>query len=271
MEQAAADEVKGKPGSNYLVSPLIQSTSVNDYLNDMNTIQTVLVGALNKAGSKLGKQKTGCSAKRIEVTLNPGTTYLKEGNHRLSEVMNQLATIERMIDVLSWISETTNGQAKVLYANPSQSDVSHDLVATCKSERWVAEVSDVVGTKDSNRKLRKDLCTLLACDKYETWNADSRGQSLPDWLVGGACLCQPSDDVRLHHLIVTSAELGKQATTKNTCRKIGEKAVTFFPVDWKGQYDTYLVEVTLAIQPSPSTTALHEESFSSAHEGPPTA
>ena len=88
--------------------------------------------------------------------------------------------------------------------------------------------------------------------------------------MGGACLCQPSNDMRLHHLIGTSAELGKNATTKNTRRKIGEKTVTFFPVDWNGQYDTYLVEVTLANQPSPSATALHEESFSSAHEGPPT-
>ena len=83
------------------------------------------------------------------------------------EIVNQLATVERLLDALSW--SEGNGAERVVECNPSTSrgptdTCSHDLVVADSDTTMVFEVSDVAGDDgNANRKMEKDLFILDRC------------------------------------------------------------------------------------------------------------
>jgi hypothetical protein len=84
----------------------------------------------------------------------------------LVEVINQCATLERLLDALAWA--TSAGFTKVRCCHPTTSsnkagqEHDNDLIVSTDDGAVTArfEVSDVVGEKDGNRKERKDLVSL---------------------------------------------------------------------------------------------------------------
>ena len=84
-----------------------------------------------------------------------------------AEIVNQLATVERLLDSLVWAGRI--GGVDVIECNPSTSrgpaaSCSHDVVVRCSDVIVVVEVSDVAGVNgNANQKMEKDLATLDRC------------------------------------------------------------------------------------------------------------
>lgn len=91
----------------------------------------------------------GVAAKRI--TADAGT-------QPLGELVNQLATVERLTDVLVWVI-AAHGPGVEVAANPTTTSIGSDLTVGV-SPRWCIEVSDVTRAGNANGKLDKDLNAL---------------------------------------------------------------------------------------------------------------
>ncbi len=82
--------------------------------------------------------------------------------------MNQCATMERLLDALQWAQSAGSGLAESLVerCHPTMSssyadEEDHDLVLVGPDgTKAKFEVSDVSGTKDGNKKEKKDLISL---------------------------------------------------------------------------------------------------------------
>lgn len=115
----------------------------------------------------------GCVAKRRPVDLSAVAAdpavhgLVGVASQPFAEILNQLATVERLLDVLAWSARV--GAVHVIECNPSTSrgpvaNCSHDLVVRGAGLRIVVEVSDVAGEiGNANRKMEKDLATLDRC------------------------------------------------------------------------------------------------------------
>jgi hypothetical protein len=111
----------------------------------------------------------GAKLKRVTVTLDagnrPGLIDARIETHNLTEVYNQCATMERLIDALAWVMEAFPDY-HVVCCHPTTSslktsDVDNDLVlGNAAGELACFEVSDVAGARDTNRKEEKDLRSL---------------------------------------------------------------------------------------------------------------
>lgn len=123
----------------------------------------------------------GTNVKRTKVLLpssdRPELIDASIHEHSLTEVYNQCATMERMIDALQWALEALPGYG-VLRCHPTtssqKSDVSdipdNDIVlAGLSGEIARFEVSDIANrTADSNNKLKKELTSLGITDAATT-------------------------------------------------------------------------------------------------------
>ena len=141
--------------------------------------------------SQMGKataatQTWGCDFKRIDIRFPPAHKsrrftdstgrihFLVEESVRcqkLIEVINQTATIERLMDCLRWTMTHPSGLSryKIQLCHPTTSSdadgkddgLDHDLVlADSAGTTAIFEVSDVASSKDGNRKAEKDLRSL---------------------------------------------------------------------------------------------------------------
>lgn len=110
--------------------------------------------------------------KRVRIVLpstdRPTLIGDDQTEHSLMEVINQCATIERLIDALRW-AQTHLPDYRLLRCHPSTSSYKvidggipdNDIVLVNPNGYFAQfEVSDVSGTKDSNRKENKDLRSL---------------------------------------------------------------------------------------------------------------
>ncbi len=77
-----------------------------------------------------------------------------------------MATVERLLDALTWVDAETGGKGKVVTCHPTTSSnaakdqADHDLVVeTTEGQLWF-EVSDVLQPTDGNRKLMKEEISL---------------------------------------------------------------------------------------------------------------
>jgi hypothetical protein len=107
----------------------------------------------------------GTRMKRLVVEVPENAVGLRAHAHNLVEVVNQCATMERLLDAMEWaLTEGGMHDAKVLCCHPttssgeSQNDLMLELI---DGSRANFEVSDVVGAKDTNRKEQKDLASLM--------------------------------------------------------------------------------------------------------------
>lgn len=128
---------------------------------------------------KLPSETWGSDAKREHVVLpvadRPQLVSKDVAEHSFVEVMNQCATLERLLDTLAWIDTVAElHKVMVVVCNPTTSSASrkkgeprpvddHDLVLEDHAgTHWKAEVSDVASEKekDGNGKEKKDLVSL---------------------------------------------------------------------------------------------------------------
>ena len=130
--------------------------------------------------------KWGIKAKRDKVELpkknRPALVSQNLESHCFVEILNQCATVERLLDVLDWVSEnaemkgfrnrichpTTTSRSK------SGGNRENDLMLVNGTMTANFEISDVASNKDGNRKLPKDLISLGVLDKEWKPTPDNR-------------------------------------------------------------------------------------------------
>lgn len=134
----------------------------------------------------------GQNMKRLDVMLSPvgkPTIVLKEFE-RLTEIINIVATCERMIDALSWFSASaTYNRCMVMMCHPSTSDdlEGNDIVLGLSDQRVLVrcEVCDVVSSNPGqNKKERNSLAKLGALDGFPKDNVDRFLCTSADWADG---------------------------------------------------------------------------------------
>lgn len=154
----------------HLIAPLLQPCPLRDARQELMRAHHTLVAAAQQAAKTMAALEGGAwgaAAKRVRVTWAVSTsTLLSEiGNQPLSEVINQCATVERLLDAVAWVLSRAPA-AELLLCHPTTSSrpkdsADNDLVVEVAGERWYFEVSDVVsGCADGNQKELKDLCSL---------------------------------------------------------------------------------------------------------------
>jgi hypothetical protein len=131
--------------------------------------------ALRKAADLTGSANWGAKVKRVQVELpekgRPDLIPHEVIRHNLSEVINQCATLERLIDALEWCLSEESGLSayRGVVCHPTTSSAKrkgksapdNDLVLVGPDGRVARfEVSDVVGEEDGNSKEGKDLVSL---------------------------------------------------------------------------------------------------------------
>jgi hypothetical protein len=117
----------------------------------------------------------GSAAKRTAVRLvgrKPSRVSDHVVDHSFAEIVNQCATLERLLDALRWAETAGSGlrEYHVLLCNPTTSSSAglddHDLVLRGpRGECAKFEVSDVASVKDGNGKEEKDLRSLGCLSK----------------------------------------------------------------------------------------------------------
>lgn len=158
----------------HLFPPLTEATGLKEYWRQLKTIHDA-VAELAEA-HPVAVESTdhwGCVTKRRVVDLSSLAEdpdlrgLIGSDNQPFAEIVNQLATVERLLDALAWAAGI--GADKVIECNPSTSrgpakSCSHDLVVQCPDQLIVVEVSDVSGADgNANEKMKKDLETLDRC------------------------------------------------------------------------------------------------------------
>lgn len=129
--------------------------------------------AFQRTAALGGGERWGIEVKRIRVTFPDGSrpALIGQGlkDHNLAEVVNQCATVERLLDALQWARSELSLQGYVVErchpttGSSKGDDDDHDLVLVKNDSPKLKvrfEVSDVVGAKDGNNKEKKDLASL---------------------------------------------------------------------------------------------------------------
>ncbi len=130
--------------------------------------------AIRRASGSQGGPDWGSSVKRARVILPEEGRRLalisgETREHNLVEVVNQCATMERLIDALGWAqTEPSLMEYLVERCHPTTSssrgdEEDHDLVLVAPDDpeaKAKFEVSDVASEKDGNGKEKKDLESL---------------------------------------------------------------------------------------------------------------
>jgi hypothetical protein len=174
----------------HLVAPLFD-VSLSDALRAIEQVHQFIVECASEnllcrfARPSNDAGGWGCTFKRIEVKFPitdsrrrfvdaTGTARVlisdSVESHKLVEIVNQAATLERLRDALHWAQSPESGLSdwRVQLCHPTtssgadkQDQVDHDLVLRGPDGRLaVFEVSDVASKNDGNQKEEKDLVSL---------------------------------------------------------------------------------------------------------------
>jgi len=147
--------------------------------------------AVKLAAEKLGSEEQwGTNLKRHRASISR-SGFLMPGQsavHNLVEVINMCATVERVLDTLTWAKNNYFADYTVECCHPTASsdtgarksgEFDHDLVLVRTSEKTKDyarfEISDVSGDGDGNDKERKDLVSLdvlVKKEKGQIWKTD---------------------------------------------------------------------------------------------------
>jgi hypothetical protein len=158
----------------HLFTPLREASPLNDWLRRLTAVHDAVARVAAAHQDVVDTvDHWGCIVKRRPLDLSGLATdddvsgIIGVTSHPFGEVVNQLATVERLLDALRWAE--TNGAERVVECNPSTSRApagtcSHDRVVAGPGTTMVFEVSDVAGvTGNANHKMEKDLMTLDSC------------------------------------------------------------------------------------------------------------
>lgn len=158
-----------------IVRPILSKQSVESAILELQAAHDFLAVNGGKAIQRVvdlsDVGKWGQSVKRVTVHLpEEGRPKLCDGapsEHSLTEVYNQCATIERLLDALRWQNSPASGWAgsSVLVCHPTNTsgrsentDLDFDLaIQSPGGEVGCFEISDVASTKDGNFKEGTDL------------------------------------------------------------------------------------------------------------------
>lgn len=166
--------------SGHLVLPVRSPTSPRDLAGSLAEAHQFLVAAARATVPRfldLPSEAWGAMVKRDHVALpklgRPDLVSQSIEGHSFLEVVNQCATLERLIDTLRWVETRPElEEALAVLCNPTTSSASgkkgsprdlddHDLVLQDRGGmRWKFAVSDVASDKDGNGKEKKDLVSL---------------------------------------------------------------------------------------------------------------
>jgi len=163
-----------------IVRPIIEEMPLADCATVLSEAQKFLAQAAIVGLRKSSESEVsswGSFMKRLYVDIPiEQRPYLIPGkiqNHNLIEIINQCATIERLVDAILWFSGKGSGfgDCIVVSCNPTTSSTNksenglrdHDLILRdSNGDLCYCEVSDVVGHRDGNKKEIKDLISLGA-------------------------------------------------------------------------------------------------------------
>jgi hypothetical protein len=226
-----------------LIARVSGPRAIDEVRDELAAAHAYLVDAARRVSAALAAQEPsrwGSRVKRLRVDLSaagrPSLVPETVREQSFVEVVNQCATVERLLDALEWAATPSAGLAagRVLLCNPTTSSSretnDHDLVIEMPSgDLAKLEVSDVAGGNDGNRKEVKDLTSLGVLDS----SGKVRGPEEP-WPSG-----------RL--LLVTSSELA--ARLREPTRH-GLKAGAFHYDEVKDDGETRIFEVKEGPRPS---------------------
>ena len=173
----------------HLVAPITGERDVREVLDEMEAAHHFLVTAAGETFAQIqavAPPKWGATIKRTRVRLpkkNRPARMMEAGSKQaFAEVVNQCATMERLLDTLRWSLEALPGY-RVNVCHPTTSarkagpDRDNDLILVGPDgEVCCFEVSDVAASKDGNRKETKDLVSLgvIGPDKQQLPWPDGR-------------------------------------------------------------------------------------------------
>ena len=158
----------------HLVEPILSPTPVTDVLNAVVEANDCLVSAARQTIARLMSVEAvgwGVASKRVKVELpetRPRLVRHADRTHAFAEVVNQCATLERLIGALRWANrELPDFEVEVCHPTTSSQKQStgrdNDLILKHANSgiRYFFEVSDVASSKgDGNQKEIKDLVSL---------------------------------------------------------------------------------------------------------------
>lgn len=191
--------------------------------------EAIVAAARAWPSAELPGESWGVSAKRSLVELANLHPWIGVQSQPFSELVNQLATVERLIDVLRWAESAEFNT--VLACHPTTSSGDHDLVARRgDGSLGVFEVSDVAGdTGNANQKMTSDLGLLINCtcpycdDGAAKYVATSRVSG--DWLSRLVPRPGRMEALGVAGLLpVAETESGTVITQLNHCRGRGTEA-----------------------------------------------
>lgn len=184
----------------HLVKPILYEVSIAECYRDVKEAHDYLsvqgAKAIELASGAAGSPQWGSRVKRLNVSLpQSGRPLLidvdvKKFEHNLTEVMNQCATIERLLDTLMWAQADESGlaQFRVVSCHPTTSSTQvegkkpggdNDLVLMSASGQHARfEISDIVSDRDGNGKEEKDLRSL------DVWRKGIDQELRTDWPAG---------------------------------------------------------------------------------------
>ncbi len=123
----------------------------------------IVVAARAWRSTELPDETWGASAKRSLVDLENLHPWIGVAYQPFGELVNQLATVERLLEALRWAASADFNT--VLACHPTTSSGDHDLVVRRENgSLGVFEVSDVAGDSgNANQKMTADLGLLIDC------------------------------------------------------------------------------------------------------------
>ena len=149
-----------------LVEPLgEENMKIDEYIPALQETHDYLVARCREqtySGDPKNISTFGQDVKRSKVNLDGKNkpAMIGAAAQSRSELENQLANIERLIDASVWARD--NGATTVMQSNPTTSSKGHDLTVSGSGGVFVFEISDTIG-KSSGKKIKKDLKTLFNC------------------------------------------------------------------------------------------------------------
>ena len=171
----------------HLVEPIKEVTLQDCYVR-VQKAHNFLVERGKKAVAGLNQKSDkdwGVDCKRVRVDLSAGVPPEDIGKglteHSLVEIINQCATIERLLDALKWAQTPKSGLSKYMvrccHPTTSSAHKENDLILESENGKMACfEVSDVASEKDGNNKEKKSLVALRVL------NDDKHGKELnEDW------------------------------------------------------------------------------------------
>lgn len=160
-------------GMRHLVDPVTHRTSLPSLREKLQAAHDYLCDSAKKTAAILPQiaiEAWATAAKRTMVNLEgpkPELVNQAVGVQSFVEIVNQCATLERLVDALRWAESEQSGLRgyEVALCHPTTSsgtaENDHDLVLIGPSKELAKfEVSDVASEKDGNGKEVKDLVSL---------------------------------------------------------------------------------------------------------------